>query len=219
MCTLSRSRLHARTARVLLPVTLPGTADTPHAESGMRMKQLALHFLADCPLIDGDWAEAEVRYRRALAYAQDAGLVGRATDEVLGIAMALAGKGEHATALRLAAAAHAKQVEIGMGSDAWWQSMQDRLIGAARDGLPDDETVRVERARRSAGFDEIVASLLAVGVVRLRAPISLRHGHLPVHRLRGGITGSDLMVSVGPAAYESAWPSHTPGRCSSRAGT
>lgn len=36
ICTLSRRRLPARTARIVLPVTLPGTADTPHAESGMR---------------------------------------------------------------------------------------------------------------------------------------------------------------------------------------
>jgi hypothetical protein len=36
MCTLSRSRLPARTARIVVPVRLPGTADTPHAESGMR---------------------------------------------------------------------------------------------------------------------------------------------------------------------------------------
>ena len=36
MCTLSRSRLPARTAHIVLPVTSPGTADTPRAESGMR---------------------------------------------------------------------------------------------------------------------------------------------------------------------------------------
>jgi hypothetical protein len=36
MCTLSRHLLPARTARIVLPVTSPGTADTPHAESGMR---------------------------------------------------------------------------------------------------------------------------------------------------------------------------------------
>jgi hypothetical protein len=36
MRTLSRRRLHARTARVVLLVTLPGTACTSYAESGMR---------------------------------------------------------------------------------------------------------------------------------------------------------------------------------------
>ena len=36
LCTLSRSHLHARKARIVLPVTSPGTPDTPHAESGVR---------------------------------------------------------------------------------------------------------------------------------------------------------------------------------------
>jgi hypothetical protein len=40
LCTLSRSRQRARTARIVLPVTLHGTADTPHAESGMRYQHL-----------------------------------------------------------------------------------------------------------------------------------------------------------------------------------
>jgi len=39
LCTLSRRRLHARTARIVLPVTSPATADTPYAESGMRYQR------------------------------------------------------------------------------------------------------------------------------------------------------------------------------------
>ena len=135
-----------------------------HAHDAVYMQQLALHFLADCPLIDGDWKEAEARYRVALAYARDAGLVGRATDEILGVAMALAGGGEHARALGLAAAAHAKQAEIGKGSDVWWSSMQSRLLGSARDALTPDERAAAERDGRDAGFDRIVDELLPVEV-------------------------------------------------------
>jgi predicted ATPase/class 3 adenylate cyclase len=125
------------------------------------MQELALHFMADCPLVDGDYGEAELRYRRALAYARNAGLVGRATDELLGVAMALAGTGDSMRAVRLAAAAHAKQAEIGKTSDVWWRGMQDRLLGAARESLPPDELERAERDGKSADFDATVEELLA----------------------------------------------------------
>jgi predicted ATPase len=126
------------------------------------MEELALHFLADCPLVDGDWRDAERRYRAALAYAREAGLVGRGTDEVLGIAMALAGAGESAQALRLAAAAHAKQAEIGKGTDAWWRGMQDRLLGGARAAVTDAEREAAERGGAAAGFERTVDELLAL---------------------------------------------------------
>jgi predicted ATPase/class 3 adenylate cyclase len=135
--------------------------DLARSHDAVLMEELALHFLADCPLVDGDWREAEPRYRSALAYAHEAGLVGRATDEALGVAMALAGAGDHANALRLAAAAHDKQAEIGKGSDAWWQGMQDRLLGSARDALTDSERDTAEREGRDAGFDRSVDELLA----------------------------------------------------------
>ena len=130
-------------------------------EDAVYMEQLALHFLADCPLIDGDWTQAEARYRRALAYAREAGLVGRMTDELLGVAMALAGAGRSADAVRLAAAARRKQAESGKVPDAWWRGMQDRLIGGARARLTDDEREATEREGATRGFDAVVDDLLA----------------------------------------------------------
>jgi predicted ATPase/class 3 adenylate cyclase len=127
------------------------------------MEQLALHFLADCPLVDGDYAEAERRYLRALAFARDAGLVGRATDEVLGVAMARAGLQRSADALRLAACAHAKQVEIGKGTDAWWASMQDRLLGLARTQLSDVDRENAESTGRETSFDSLTHELVGDG--------------------------------------------------------
>jgi predicted ATPase len=128
------------------------------------MHQLALHFLADCPLVAGDYPEAERRYVEALDFATREGLIGRATDEVLGVAMALAGQGQSAKALRLAAAAHAQQEELGKSADHWWQSMQDRLIGGARTHVSPDELEEAERAGREAGFDAIVGELLGAPV-------------------------------------------------------
>jgi predicted ATPase/class 3 adenylate cyclase len=135
--------------------------DRARSHGAVLMEELALHFLADCALVDGSWQNAESRYRTALAHARDAGLVRRATDEVLGMAMALAGAGHHAEALRLAAVAHAKQAEIGQGSDAWWRRMQERLLGAARDALSDAEREEAETDGVTAGFDRVVEELVA----------------------------------------------------------
>ncbi|HUG64963.1 MAG TPA: adenylate/guanylate cyclase domain-containing protein, partial [Gaiellaceae bacterium] len=59
-----------------------------------RAEQLALHFLADCPLVSGDYAEAERRYLRALAHARTWALPRRVVDELLGIAMSASGQGD-----------------------------------------------------------------------------------------------------------------------------
>jgi predicted ATPase len=122
--------------------------------------ELALHFLADCSLVDGDYPEAQRRYRRALAYAQRAGLVSRATDELLGVAMALAGQGDSVRALRLAGAAYAEQEAIAKGSDVWWRSMQDRLIGGSRADLGPDEAQEAERAGRGLAFEAALDEVL-----------------------------------------------------------
>lgn len=125
------------------------------------MEQLALHFLADCPLVAGEYAEAERRYRRALSFAHAAGLVTRCTDEVIGGAMALAGQGDAARAVRLAAAAHAEQEALGQGRDRWWATMQERLLGQARARLAPDELERAERAGRETPFELVIDELLS----------------------------------------------------------
>jgi predicted ATPase len=123
--------------------------------------QLALHFLADCALLAGDYPEAERRYRRALAYARSAGQVGRCTDEVLGIAMSLSGQGDFARAIRLAAASHVEQEAIGKGTDHWWQTMQDRFIGDVRQRLAPHEVEEAEGAGRASAFEAVMDEVLA----------------------------------------------------------
>jgi predicted ATPase/class 3 adenylate cyclase len=147
-----RTKRAEAAARELLTLTSTSDASLIH--------ELALHFLADCPLVDGDYPEAERRYRRALAFARSAGLVVRATDEVLGVAMALAGQGDSTRALRLAAAAYAEQEAIGKGSDHWWRTMQERLIGGARAHLGPDEAETAERAGRGLAFDAALDEVL-----------------------------------------------------------
>jgi tetratricopeptide (TPR) repeat protein len=124
------------------------------------MQELALHFLADCALVDGRYEESERRYLTALRHAHEAGLIGRATDEVLGVAMSRAGQGKAVNALRLAASAHAKQREIAQGTDRWWQSMQDRLLGDAHRSLPPAAAEQAEQEGAETPFDDLVGQLL-----------------------------------------------------------
>jgi predicted ATPase len=123
-----------------------------------------LHYLADCPLIGGDYAEAEKRYRRALSHARDSGFVTQCQAELLGVAMSLAGQGDHARAVRLAAAADAHREALGLqpGNPAhWWMKLQERHIGGARHQLGAEQAEEAERAGREAPFDAVLDEVLA----------------------------------------------------------
>ena len=121
--------------------------------------QLALHFLADADLLEAGWERAEAAYREALAFAVHHGFVGRATDEVIGMAMAMA-RDRPTDALRLSAGAREKQVQIGKPTDAWWQSMQRRHIGGARNAVSREEAELVEAEGAATPFESIVAELV-----------------------------------------------------------
>jgi predicted ATPase/class 3 adenylate cyclase len=125
-----------------------------------RAEQLALHFLADCPLVGGDYPEAERRYLRALAYARTSGLPRRCVDELLGVAMSAAGRGECARAVRLAAAACAEKEVLEMESDYWWSKMQEWFIGGARAQLTAEELEAAERAGGELPFDDVLEEVL-----------------------------------------------------------
>jgi tetratricopeptide (TPR) repeat protein len=125
-----------------------------------RTEQLALHFLADCPLVGGDYLEAERRYLRALAYARTSGLPRQCVNELHGVAMSAAGQGECARAVRLAAAADAEKEAMGMEGVRWWNTMQERLIGGARAQLSDKEREAAERAGKAASFDAMLDEVL-----------------------------------------------------------
>ena len=126
-----------------------------------RAEQLALHFLADCPLVYGDYPEAERRYVRALAHARAAGLPRRVVDEVLGVAMSASGQGDVTRAVRLAAAAYAEAELIGKGSDEWWNKMQEWFIGGARAQLAPAALQAAERAGADVPFDAVLDEVLS----------------------------------------------------------
>jgi tetratricopeptide (TPR) repeat protein len=130
-------------------------------QSARRIEHSGLHYLADCPLIGGDYTEAEDRYVRALGHARRWGLLNWCTEELLGVAMSAAGRGHNARAVRLAAAAHARREVLGThGSVLFWIELQERYIPRARADLSPDEAEEAERAGREADFDGVLDEVL-----------------------------------------------------------
>ena len=126
-----------------------------------------LHFLADCPLIGGDYAEAEKRYLRALAHARDAGILAQCPTELIGVAMSAAGQGHLARAVRLATAAHVQREALGLqpvNPAHWWVQLQQRFIGGARTNLSPEEVEVAERAGRETSFEAVLDEVLSNGV-------------------------------------------------------
>ena len=125
-----------------------------------RAEALALHFLADCPLVAGDYPEAERRYIRALEYGRASGLPTRCVHELLGVAMSLSGQGDVARATRLAASAYAKGEAVGLSHDHWWTKMQEWFIGGARAQLAPAEVEAAEHEGREADFEAVLDEVL-----------------------------------------------------------
>ena len=140
------------------------------AHDAPRTRQSALHYLADCPLIRGDYGEAERRYLRSLTHARAAGILPMRATELNGVAMSLAGQGDASRAVRLAAAAEAELEALGYkggrgpaAAETFWTRLHDWYIGGARAQLPPDEVEEAERAGREAPFDEVLDEVLGQG--------------------------------------------------------
>ncbi len=121
-----------------------------------RSEHFACHFLADCALIRGETVEAERRYRESLRAAVALGDVVETSFEVQGIAMAAAGNGDPARALRLAGAVAALWESLGTSlSIAFWDALLERYLGAARVHLA-EEADAVWSEGRDVAFDDAV---------------------------------------------------------------
>jgi hypothetical protein len=137
-------------AEALSLEVIEGAADDPRSE------HLARHFLADCALIRGDAGDAEKRYRQSLQAALPLGDVIETSFEVQGIAMAAAGNGDPARALRRAGAVAALRESLGTSlSIAFWDALLERYIGAAKADLA-EEADAVWAEGFSLAFDDAV---------------------------------------------------------------
>ena len=126
-----------------------------------RSEHFAYHFLADCALIRGETEEAEERYRASLRAALPLGDLIETSFEVQGVAMAAAGNGDPARALRLAGAVEALCESLGTSiSIAFWDALLERYLGPARRELA-EEADAAWAAGRDLAFDEAIEIALA----------------------------------------------------------
>jgi tetratricopeptide (TPR) repeat protein len=134
---------------------------TRHGAS--RIEHSGLHYLADCPLIGGDYVESEERYVRALAHARRFGMLAMCTEELLGVAMSAAGRGDVERAARLASAAYAEKEVLGMqGTSLFWAELQERFIGGARAQLTPEALQAAERAGTEEPLEAVLDEVLGI---------------------------------------------------------
>ena len=126
-----------------------------------RTEHFAYHFLADCALIRGDTAEAEKRYRQSLQAALPLGDVIETSFEVQGVAMAVAGNGDHERGLRLAASVEALRESLGISiSIPFWDALLERYLAPARERLGTG-TEAIWAEGRVLAFDDAVELALS----------------------------------------------------------
>jgi non-specific serine/threonine protein kinase len=132
------------------------------AHGDRRSEHFGHHFLADCALIERKYDEALTRYRTSLTLAQAIGDRLEMSFEVQGIAMSLAGLGDHAGALRLAGATQAEWDRLGADPHMrFWDALLEREIGAARRALDEGAAARAWAEGRALTFDECCRIALA----------------------------------------------------------
>ena len=121
-----------------------------------RSEHLAFHYLADCALIEHNFAESLRLYRKSLDLALTLGDHVEIGGEVQGVAMSLAGLGELATAVRLVAGIAADWSRVGANvSVRFWRALHDEHIGAARAELgPQADTIWTEGL--GLPFDDVI---------------------------------------------------------------
>ena len=128
-----------------------------------RSEHLAFHYLADCALIELNFAESLKLYRESLRLALVLGDHVEIGFEVQGTAMSLAGLGEDAAALRLVAGMAADWSRVGANvSVRFWGALLDRHIGGARQRLGADVD-RVWNEGLRLSFDEVIRLAMTHG--------------------------------------------------------
>jgi predicted ATPase/DNA-binding SARP family transcriptional activator len=134
------------------------------AESDIVARRGAMHFLADCGLISGDFDLALERYLAAVDVNWSIGERAQTLIELQGVAMSAAGRGDARAALQLGAATDRLLDALGVvvtSDDSWWRRLVVRHLSAARTQLGDgaEEAWREGESLTSAGAVALAHSL------------------------------------------------------------
>jgi predicted ATPase len=128
-----------------------------------RSEHSGFHFLADCALLEGKCEESLGLYRKSLLQAKAIGAHFEMTAELEGIAMSLAGLGEHAVAVRLVAASRAEWARLGVNLRIrFWDELHERYMTQARASLGAAATAEAERAGRAMNLEGAMAEAMAM---------------------------------------------------------
>ena len=122
-----------------------------------RAEHSAWHYLADCALLAGDCLTSLKLYGTSLALAEAIGDRVETSFELEGIAMSLAGLGQHERALQLRAAARAEWARHGVAFQLrFWDALTDRYFGPAQLALGAERSEEAARAGRAMSFEDAV---------------------------------------------------------------
>ncbi len=126
------------------------------ADGDDRSEHFALHYLADCSLIRGNYKEADLRYRESLEAVIRLGDVLETSFEVQGVAMSASGRGDFVLSVTLAAAVEALWEQRGIDlAVPFWDRLREGHIGGARRALG-PEADRLWETGRQLSFEEAV---------------------------------------------------------------
>ena len=139
-----------------------------------RARCAAMHFLADCALLGGDFDLALERYAAAVDANWSIGERVQTLIELQGVAMSAAGRGDARAALQLGTATDRLLDSLGVvitGADSWWRLLFTRHLSAARTQLADaDEAWREGEALTLAAAVALAHSLRRTPDTEQKAP-------------------------------------------------
>ncbi len=136
-----------------------------------RAEHSGFHYLADCALIEGDCATSIGLYRQSLELAEAIGDRIETSFEVEGIAMSLAGLGEHERAIALSTAVRAEWARHNVNMQIrFWEALIVRFLTPARNAISAERTEAATRAGRDMTFEDAVREAHAAAERYERAP-------------------------------------------------
>ena len=122
-----------------------------------RAEHSGYHYLADCALIEGDCRTSIGLYDTSLTLAEAVEDRIETSFEIEGIAMSLAGMGDHETAVRLSSAARAELVRNGVTIQIRvWDALVERYITPARTALGPHRAEANARSGADLAFDDAI---------------------------------------------------------------
>jgi hypothetical protein len=122
-----------------------------------RAEHAGFHYLADCALLNGECLIAIGLYDQSLTLTEAIGDRLETSFEVEGIAMSLAGLGDAATAVRLAAATRAEWARHGVDFHIrFWDALTERYMAPARAALGPQRSESAAAAGRQLTLEDAV---------------------------------------------------------------